>query len=105
MDCTENSIGSIASGEWVNYSVNIAKAGKYTATLRYGTPISGDQAAQLFLDGKPIGTFRLVRHESEDWNCDSLAKIKGIQLPAGRHVLTVLMIGGFNMAELTFKAE
>ena len=105
VDCTENSIGSIASGEWVNYSVNIAKAGKYTATLRYGTPISGDQAAQLFLDGKPIGTFRLVRHESEDWNCDSLAEIKGIQLPAGRHVLTVLMIGGFNMAELTFKAE
>lgn len=105
VDCGESSIGNIASGEWINYSVNIAKTGKYTASLRYGTPFFGEQGVQLFLDGKPIGRFRLFQHDNEGWNCDSLAEIKGLQLPAGRHVLTLLMIGGFNMGELTFKAE
>jgi len=105
VDCAENAIGHVTSGEWINYSVEISQAGKYSAELLYGTPFAGEQGLQLYLDGELLGAFRLFQHEGEHWSCDTLASIQGLELPAGRHQLTILMIGGFNMSTLEFKAE
>ncbi|MFA6930049.1 MAG: family 16 glycosylhydrolase [Lentisphaeria bacterium] len=105
VDANENTVGHVRSGEWINYTVDIQAAGNYTAELLYGTPFGGEQNVILFLDGKEIGMFRLFQHEAEHWGCDSLAEIQHLKLPDGRHHLTLLMIGGFNMSTLEFKTE
>ncbi len=105
VDAGGSAIGNVTSGEWLNYTVDIRKAGKYKAVLNYGTPLEGNHRMMLLLDGKEIGTFQLKRHETDHWSCDSFAVLENLALPAGRHVLTLLLIGGFNFSTLEFQEQ
>ncbi len=102
VDCSENNIGTVNSGEWINYSVDIASAGRYTAMLDYGTPFGGSNELLLLLDGKKIGKFLLKKHDSENWQIDTRAELKDLELPAGKHLLTLVIRGGYNMGSLEF---
>ena len=100
-----STVSGVTSGEWLNYTVDIAEAGEYAASLRVGTPIPCRHRAIVLLDGVRIGMFSFGRHASDLWNCDSTAEIASLDLPAGRHVLTLLLSGRFDFSTLELKRK
>ncbi|MBT9143300.1 MAG: Beta-glucanase [Dehalococcoidia bacterium] len=99
VDCGENVIGHIKSGEWIKYTVDIKESGEYDVTVRYGSPAHG--RIRMLLDGKPLGEFKL--HYTGSFECNELAHLRGLKLPAGRHTITLLLIGKFNVGNIEFK--
>ncbi len=105
VDTSRTTIGSTASGEWLNYTVEIAEEGDYLATLHYGTPQDNPTKALLLLDGyNYAGEFTLQRRngDSNDW---SLTKSDAttLHLPAGKHVLKLFLRATCNLSTLEFK--
>src|SRR5206468_11123191 len=49
-------IGWIAADEWVNYTVNVASAGNYTAQLRVASPNGGGSLRLGFNTASSVGT-------------------------------------------------
>jgi Carbohydrate binding module (family 6) len=105
-------VGWTEPGEWFNVTVDVAKAGKYRADLLYtsnrGGSISLDVNGQdatgpvmiptTYTDAEPIA-WRQWHH----WNI--LRNAVGLDLPAGRNVLTVhiLTSGQMNLAYFDFR--
>ncbi len=100
-DCHVNVLGSIGAGEWLNYTVEIAKAGNYDLSFKYGCGIRNLQSFALLLDGREIGRTAPLTFTGS-WSCTKTAGIKNLQLPAGRHKLTFLFLGGVNIGDLKF---
>lgn len=105
VDAGEDSIGCIASGEWIKYSVDITKAGKYDIAVPCGSPVySAQSRIHVLLDGRPVGDIKLDKRTAS-WSPtpgDPKAELKGVVLPAGRHTITLLLIGAFNISNLEF---
>jgi beta-glucanase (GH16 family) len=102
VDTSANNIGTTAIGEWLNYTVDIAKEGDYEAVLHYGTPYITPLKVLLLLDGYTcVGDFTIYKHDGEtaDWGCTKTATAK-VHLPAGRHVLKVYLMGTANLSSL-----
>ena len=99
----ENVIGSVQSGEWLKYTVDVKKAGRYGVKFHYGTPLDYEYArVELVLDGKHIGTLGpLKAHKASHWTHDTLAETE-VVLPAGRHVLLLSLHGVFNFGDIEF---
>jgi len=103
VDGGEHSIGSVASGEWVNYTIDVKKAGRYRLKLVYGTPSKFPHYVNYLLDGEKIGTTgRLKHHEEDHWGADTIAETP-VALPAGQHVLTLHLFGQFNLGDFTIE--
>lgn len=100
---SETCIGSVNSGEWLTYSVDIAEAGDYRATFTYGTPIRGHAKLHVFIDGEKAGTFLCPAHSASHWGADSKSVIERMRLPAGRHWLTILCEERYNFSTLEFE--
>ncbi len=98
----ETCIGSVFSGEWLNYSVDIAESGDYRAIFTFGTPDKGNAKLHLYLDGKHIGYFNCPAHEANHWGTDTKSVIESLKLPSGRHHLTILVEERYNFATLEF---
>ena len=104
-------VGWTEPGEWLNYSIEVAKAGIYAIDLLYTARHGG--AIALAVDGVG-GTGRLGIESTEDlrdpvafrqWHHWNLARnLAHIRLEAGRHVLTLhtLETGQMNYAYLDF---
>jgi len=104
VDVSAQSIGHTKTGEYINYTVDIKQSGTYTVTLSYASGRAHDKKIALFLDNKFIG--EISCSSGDDWAKHLKAVVKGIELPEGQHVLTVLIIGGLvNLDYLEFKAE
>lgn len=87
----------------MTYTVDVAQAGDYRATLTYGTPVGSDDfGLVVFLDGRRIGRFRCLPHANTSWDVDMESVIDRLALPAGRHRLTVLAEGSFNCGTIVF---
>ena len=100
VDCTENSVGAVTSGEWIKYTVDIAKAGRYRVKFPYGTPANCDHWVDLLLDDEKIGRLGpLERRMGHDWSADKVSETE-VELPAGRHVLTLHLFGQFNFGNI-----
>ena len=103
VDGGENTIGGLSSGEWLKYTIDVRKAGRYRMKFRYGTPIKGAHWVDLVLDGDwtgKIGPF--YAHKSPHFGVDSLAETE-VVLPAGRHVLMLVLYGVFNFGNMEFE--
>ena len=103
IDCTKSQVGVTYAGEWVNYTVDVAKAGTYAATLHYGTPIRSANEAILLVDGRYAGAFRISADDA-DWS-PTLSSETEIELPGGRHVLTLLLRSQLMYSGLTFETK
>lgn len=99
---SETCIGSTYSGEWLNYTVDIAESGDYRAVFTYGTPDKGKAKLHLYLDGEHIGHFDCPAHEAWHWGTDTKSVIESLRLPKGRHHLTILVEERYNFATIEF---
>ena len=104
-------VGWTEPGEWFNLTVNVSRAGLYTADLLYtsnrggtisldvnGTPTAPITSPSTFSKDEPVA-WRQWHH----WNL--LPNAATVQLPAGRSVLTVHILteGQMNLATFNFK--
>lgn len=104
VSCSESgdAIDFMVSGEWMNYTVDIAEAGEYEVAFDYGAPGTGINRLDILVDGLLAVAIPL---ESHDWtlrfNRDTRARA-GLRLPAGRHELRLLAIGPVSFGSLEF---
>ena len=98
-------VGHIASGEWLEYTVDVAQSGLYSFDFRYASGNSaGGGPFHLELDGKAISTPITVPSTSTtSWNVWATKTVPNIPLTPGEHILRVVFASGeFNLAKMTF---
>lgn len=74
-------VGYNTTGDWLEYSVDIAEAGDYTATASVAA--DGTGSFKLSIDGKSVGEFDVT---GSSWD-DFIDVKKKVTLPAGKHIL------------------
>ena len=86
--------GANATGEWLEYTVNVAYASTYTLNLRVATPNTGGKL-RVELDGSDV-TGAVSVPNTGGWQKWQTIKANA-KLTAGKHVLRVVFVqGGFN---------
>lgn len=84
-------VGYIQKDEWLEYTINVAKAGDYT--LFAAVASDGGATFKLSLDGKDLGEEIAVpaakkEEGNEEQNFDDYSKVKAnVTLPAGEHII------------------
>ncbi|WP_074209164.1 endo-1,4-beta-xylanase [Fibrobacter sp. UWB11] len=74
-------LGYNTTGDWYEYTINVAEAGDYTAVASVAT--EGTGAFTLSLDGKSLAEFEVSGTSYDDFSDVK----KKVTLPAGKHVL------------------
>ena len=98
-------VGSLAAGEWLEYTVNIEQAGLYLLSFRYA---SGNKAGggpfHLELDGRAVtADIPVPSTSSTVWDIWATKTVSNIPLVPGLHVLRIVFSSGeFNLAKMTF---
>lgn len=100
VDANRHCIGAIDTGEWINYTVDVAREGNYEFDFLVGTPYDLVHRINVVLDGRIVGTVSFGRHEWDDWRTATHVKTR-ISLPAGRHVVTLHLFGHFNLGDIS----
>ena len=98
-------IGSIATNEWTEYTVNVAQSGLYSFAFRYASGnSSGGGPFHLELDGQNVsGTISVPSTSSTSWDIWATKTVTNIPLTSGEHILRVAFSAGeFNLAKMTF---
>ena len=104
LDTNEGAIvGDIASGEWLEYTVNVAQSGMYSLDFRYASGnTAGGGPFHLEIDGQAVSADILVP-TSTGWGTWATQTVTNIPLPAGQYVLRVVVTGGeFNFGKMNF---
>ena len=105
-DCLEGgyNLGWVETNEWLEYTVEISKAGKYDIVCRTGSPNDGAKLHVEFDGVDQTGTLDVVN--TGDWqNYTHLIK-KGVQLEAGvQKMKVVIENGGFNLNYIEVNAS
>jgi len=98
-------VGTIASGEWLDYTVNVAQSGLYSFAYRYssGNPLGGGPF-HLEVDGQVVsGDIPVSSTSSTVWTIWATSTVSNIPLTQGQHVLRVVFSSGeFNLGRMTF---
>lgn len=97
-----NSIGYIGTGEWLEYTVDVASTGNYTIDFTIASELNGG-AFELYLDD-----VQLVSNTSTintgGWNIWTDKSVNGVNLTKGQHILKFKSIHeGFNIDKMTFQ--
>ncbi|HSZ25877.1 MAG TPA: glycosyl hydrolase [Cytophagaceae bacterium] len=89
-------VGWTSSGDFMDYNLNIASAGTFNFFFRIAS-LSGGGSFHLELDDKVISTSIAVPITGA-WQAWSTINLNNLSLPAGNHLLRVVVeSGGFNM--------
>jgi len=110
VDVSENTnegatVGWIAGGEWLEYSVDVAQAGIYSFDFRYASGNSnGGGPFHLYMDGQPVSSDISVPSTSSTvWTVWATKTVADIPLTSGKHVLKLAFSAGeFNLGKITF---
>ncbi|AWI27221.1 endo-1,3(4)-beta-glucanase [Flavobacterium pallidum] len=96
-------VGWIASGEWMEYSIHVQTSGLYNATLRYASGNSnGGGPFHFEIDGN-AATNDIALNTTGDWGNWVDKIVSNIPLTAGDHILRVAVTNGeFNLGKMTF---
>jgi endoglucanase Acf2 len=97
-------IGWIASGEWVEYTVDVATAGVYNVAMRYASGNAAGGGPMYFeVDGARVSENVSFNSTSPtNWNT-WVNKNASVELNKGRHVLRAVFVNGeFNLGKMTF---
>ena len=98
-------VGWINSGEWLEYTVNVAESGLYSFTFRYSSGnANGGGPFRLELDGQPNSESITVPSTSTTvWTIWASKTVANIPLTPGLHILRVVFSAGeFNLGKMTF---
>ncbi|MBE0637434.1 MAG: T9SS type A sorting domain-containing protein [Bacteroidales bacterium] len=93
----------IISGEWLEYTVNVAQSGLYSLAFRYASNNSaGGGPFHLELDGQAI-TGPIAVTSTSGWDIWATKTVTGIPFTPGEHLLRVAFSNGeFNFGKMTF---
>ncbi len=92
--------GYNTTGDWLEWTVDIAEAGDYTATASVAT--EGEGAFTLSIDGKSIAEFTVTGTSYDDFT----DVVQPVTLPAGKHVLRMDVTQQyFDIDYISFSAE
>lgn len=92
-------LGYTIAGEWLEYTVNVAAAGKYTLTLRVACN-GTDRTVALQSDGTAI-TGDVKIPDTGDWQIWEDVTVKDVQLKAGKQVIRIT-IGATDYVNLNY---
>ena len=99
-DCRKQTVMQLKSGEWMNYTVDVATGGVFNATLKFGTGNDFPNKVLLLVDGVKRGEFDCPWPGKWDWSTRE-AKLDGcVEIPEGRHVLTLVVVGYLSVGTL-----
>lgn len=95
---------SIEDGEWLQYTVEVAKKGNYTAKFNVTTDNAAGQISLTVDNAASAGNVALTNDDtSKNWH---LAELKNIQLKKGVNKIRVYADkGGFNLKSIQFIKE
>jgi len=98
-------VGNIASGEWLKYTVNTTKTGLYSFSFRYasGNPAGGGPF-RLEVDGQVVSADISVPSTSSTvWTVWADKTVANTPLAQGIHIIRVVFSSGeFNLGKMTF---
>ncbi len=94
-------VGWMRPSEWLQYTVNVTKAGTYDVAFKVATPNSG-ASLKLAVDGSDTATISVPNTGS--WDTYSEVK-KQVTLSAGKHVLRLTTTGYHNLCCMKFSAS
>ncbi len=96
-------VGWIASGEWLEYSIDVQDPGFYNLSFRYACDNdNGGGPFHLELDGNQICD-PITVNSTGDWDAWSTKLIYGIPLSQGEHILRLFFTNGeLNLGSMTF---
>ena len=97
-------VDGMSAGDWINYTVDVAKGGTYLATFRYGSSIRSANEAALLVDGRLAASFALPAG-TETKRIPNLSSEAEVALEEGRHVVTVLFRSNLTFAGIDFKLK
>jgi hypothetical protein len=82
-------VGNTNPGDWLNYTVNIAAAQTYTLHVRVASGVPGG-SFHLACDGRKV-TPSISVPLTNGWKTFQTIDVPGVELPAGVHVLQLVM--------------
>lgn len=99
---TDYNIGWIASGEWLEYTVNVAQSGTYNIHVRVASAMDGGRI-RMYLSGQDISG-RLSIPNTGGWQKWLTPTLPAVDLTAGIQPLRISMeTGGFNLSAVDFE--
>jgi hypothetical protein len=104
MDFNEGAVvGWIASGEWMEYTIDVQQAGYYTLVFRYACGNqSGGGPFQLELDNEVVKSGISVSYTG-NWDSWTSKTVTDIPMKGGKQILKVFFEHGeLNLGEMTF---
>lgn len=102
LESNDNSttIGWFDSGEWVEYTVNIASQGTYKVDIRVASQPGGGSFS-LYLDNDLLAD-KIAVGTTGGWATFKTVTATNLFLPQGKHVLKVFSYGNLNLGNMTF---
>jgi hypothetical protein len=85
-------VGFTEPGEWMEYTISVAKAGNYRLSVAYATPEAGKRIS-LSLNGKPLGQ-AITFTPTANWDALKTMDAGTVALPEGDSVLRVTVEAG-----------
>lgn len=97
-------IGWIDTGEWLEYTVNVASSGVYDITARVATPGSGAQL-HFEMNGSQVGPTLTVPNTG-NWQVYTNVTATNVSLNAGQQIMRIYFNnGGFNLNYVTVSSQ
>ena len=95
-------IGYTQEGEWLEYTVNVAKEQDYVLTVRYATK-SENAGIKLYVDDVAV-TEDIIVPQGNDWDTYAVHDAGLVKLPKGEHILKMEILGNYvNIDWLNFE--
>ncbi|HEX8268839.1 MAG TPA: glycosyl hydrolase [Flavobacterium sp.] len=96
-------VGWIAAGEWMEYSIDVQSSGLYNVNLRYASGnSSGGGPFHFEIDGVAVGSDVLLP-ATGDWGAWTDKLVPNLPLTQGEHILRIAVTNGeFNLGEMVF---
>jgi len=87
-----HTVGSTRTGEWTEYTIDVASSGRYDATMRVASGDPSPGGVVVTIDGQTVGSVAAITGTGW-WSFADIA-IGTINLQAGEHILRVEWING-----------
>lgn len=98
-------IGHTMSGEWLQYTVNVAAKGTYKVFANIASG-SANSAFSVKVDGNLIKEVQVPQTANNDWSVYEELELGQVDLSAGKHIVRIDITGSYvNIDWLDFRSE